>query len=74
MITEKQREDIAASAASQWARCYKCDGIRRDNGATCSKELHLTCPTYRDAYKGALIALETLGRWQKRKDNAKGKK
>lgn len=74
MITEKQREEIAASAARQWARCYKCDAIINETGDVCCWERMQTCTKYYDAYKGALIALETLERWQKRKDNAKDRK
>ena len=57
-MTHEEREQIAASAASVWCRCFKCDGIINETGDRCDKERSVTCVKYRDGYKTALIALD----------------
>ena len=62
-MTREQRERIAASAASDWCRCFKCDGIINETGTPCDKPSGVTCIKFRDGYKTALIALEKAERW-----------
>ena len=61
-MTREQMEKIAASAASEWCRCFKCDGIINETGDRCDKKNNVTCLKYRDGYKTALIALEKAER------------
>ena len=61
-MTREQMEKIAASAASEWCRCFKCDGIINETGDRCDKPRSVTCWKYRDGYKTALIALEKAER------------
>lgn len=58
-MTEEQKQRIAKSAASQWCHCFKCDGIIRESLSKCDKEKGITCCTYRDGYRTALLALDT---------------
>lgn len=60
-MTRKEREGIAHNAASEWSRCFKCDKIVNETGLKCEKPSR-ACWKWFDAYKGALIALETLQR------------
>ena len=62
--TREERERIAASAASDWCRCFKCDRIINETGMPCDKPSGVTCLKYRDGYKTALIALEKYERAQ----------
>ena len=62
-MTREQRERIAASAASDWCRCFKCDGIINETGTPCDEPSGVTCIKFRDGYKTALIALEKAERW-----------
>ena len=71
-MTDELRENIAGGIATTYAACWQCNGIR-EGGATCKKP-HNTCLIWFYAFSGALMALETLGRMQEWKDNAKGKK
>ena len=56
-------EDRARSAASEWCRCSKCDGIARNIlkvGLRCDKyKLHV-CRKFYDGYHTALIALNQI--------------
>lgn len=60
-------EEIARNAASQWCRCYKCDGIARnlisENEPAvkfkCEKDKLQTCQKWYDGYRTALMALST---------------
>ena len=56
-------EDRARSAASDWCRCSKCDGIARNIlkvGLRCDKYKLHTCRKFYDGYNAALIALNQL--------------
>ena len=60
--TPKRNEEmntLAASAANDWCRCFKCDRIVNETGLFCTKPRG-TCLKWFDAYKGAMIALEKL--------------
>lgn len=56
-MTTEERERIARSAASDWCRCFKCDGFINETGEKCAKP-GATCWKWYDGYKTALIALE----------------
>lgn len=56
-MTIEEREKIARSAASDWCRCFKCDGIVNETGKKCEKPC-ATCWKWFDGYKTSLIALE----------------
>lgn len=58
-MNKEQMEKTARSAASDWCRCFKCDGIVNETGRPCDKP-GATCLKWYDAYKGAMIALEKL--------------
>ena len=51
-------EHIAARAANEWCRCYKCDGVVNETHLKCDKDNLYTCPKWYDSYRAALIALE----------------
>ena len=42
-MTQDLKEKIARNAASGWCRCFKCDGIIRENRGKCDKETLTTC-------------------------------
>ena len=42
-MTQELKEKIARNAASGWCRCFKCDGIIRENRGKCDKETLTTC-------------------------------
>lgn len=74
---EPRRYEIAKRAADRVCMCKFCDGYLCPS-TPCDKP-ELPCRHWRMALYGALVALEdlpleTLGRMQERKDNAKGKK
>ena len=58
-------EEKARAAASQWCRCYKCDGIARnlicENMPAvrfhCDKNKLETCHKWYNGYRTALMAL-----------------
>lgn len=52
------KEKIARSAASTWCRCFKCDGIIRENHSKCDKETLITCLQWYHGYRTALLALD----------------
>ena len=63
----KTKEEIARSAANEWCRCFKCDGVVHDKGEPfykCKQPCE-TCRKWYDAYRGALLALDL----QKMNDN-----
>ena len=59
----KTNEQIAFSAANDWCRCFKCDNLINDFGVwdKCERP-NCTCSQWRDAYKGAMIALDKGGK------------
>lgn len=58
-MTKNGMNELAASAANDWCRCFKCDRIVNETGLNCVKPGG-TCLKWFDAYKGAMIALEKL--------------
>lgn len=54
-----EEHTLAAIAANDWCRCFKCDRIVNETGDQCLKPAG-TCTKWYDAYKGAMIALEKL--------------
>ena len=58
-MTKNDMNTLAASAANDWCRCFKCDRIVNETGDQCVKPC-VTCFKWFDAYKGAMIALEKL--------------
>ena len=57
-MNKEQKKKIAISAANQWCRCFKCDGIIRDTHDKCDKEKLLTCHQWYHGYRTALLAIE----------------
>lgn len=63
-MTKEQR---ARNAASQWCRCFKCDGVARnlisENEPAvrfkCDKDKLHTCLKWYNGYRTALMALNT---------------
>ena len=53
----KAKEKIARAAATEWCRCWKCDGVVRHSGSKCDKAKLLTCHKWYDGYRTALLAL-----------------
>lgn len=59
------KEEKARAAASQWCRCFKCDGIAHNLISEslgevtfkCDKNNLKTCHQWYDGYRTALIAL-----------------
>ena len=59
------KEEIAKKAATQWCRCWKCDGMARnlisENEPAvkfkCEKDKLRTCHVWYDGYRTALLAL-----------------
>lgn len=37
-MTQDLKEKIARNAASEWCRCFKCDGVFDDTNIKCEKE------------------------------------
>lgn len=58
-MTKEQKEKLAHSAANDWCNCYKCDGVVNTTGLRCDKPV-ASCMAWRDAYRGAMIALGKL--------------
>ena len=55
---EREIKDlIARGAANNWCRCYKCDEIIRGTNIKCQKDKLVTCQTWYDGYRTALLAL-----------------
>lgn len=57
-MTQELKEKIARNAASGWCRCFKCDGIIRENHFECDKETLTTCLQWYHGYRTALLALD----------------
>lgn len=55
----KSNEEIARSAANEWCRCFKCEGIVHDKEPyyKCEKP-GAACWKWYDGYRTALIALD----------------
>lgn len=58
-MTRAEKEGIAASAAADWSRCFKCDKIVNETGQKCDKPTR-ACWKWYDGYKTALIALDKV--------------
>jgi hypothetical protein len=58
-MTREEMECFAWSAAGEWCRCFKCDGIVNETTLPCSKPGR-TCIKWYDGYKTALIAMEKI--------------
>ena len=57
-MDKELKEKIARNAASEWCRCYKCDGIIRTSNSQCNKEDMTVCMQFYHGYRTALLALE----------------
>ena len=57
-MKQELKEEIARNAASEWCRCFKCDGINRENHCKCDKEKFITCLQWFHGYRTALLALD----------------
>ena len=57
MTNKELKEKIARSAATEWCRCFKCNGIIRDTNDECEPDKLLTCHQWYDGYRTALLAL-----------------
>lgn len=57
-MTQELKEKIARNAASGWCRCFKCDGIIRENRGKCDKETLTTCLQWYHGYRTALLELD----------------
>ena len=51
------KDAIARNAASEWCRCFKCDGLIRENHLQCDKKSLTTCLQWYHGYRTALLAL-----------------
>lgn len=52
------KEEIAYNAASQWRRCFKCDGFVDDDcKIKCDRDKLITCDAWYHGYRTALMAL-----------------
>lgn len=58
MTKKELKEKIARGAATEWCRCFKCNGIVRDTNEKCDKDKLLTCLQWYHGYRTAILALE----------------
>lgn len=58
-IPSIDKDQLARSAASEWCRCFKCDGIVNETQLPCWKP-GATCLKWCDAYKAVRIALDKV--------------
>lgn len=58
-IPSIDKDQLARSAASEWCRCFKCDGIVNETQLPCWKP-GATCLKWYDAYKAVRIALDKV--------------
>ena len=58
-MTNEEKDKIARNAASEWSKCFKCDGVVNGEGVTwkCKKPGE-TCHKWYDGFRTAKIALD----------------
>jgi DNA repair ATPase RecN len=56
-MDKELKDNIARNAASQWCRCFKCDGVVNATHENCDKNNLMTCLKLYDGYRTALLAL-----------------